>query len=208
MILRSEGTNFIWRNNKLTKKNLIELDWDNLITSDDLSTEEAKVRASIIDHYHSNFTTDEKNNKKIPKNKKLTKKNHIELDWDNLITSDDLSTEEAKVRASIIDHYLSNFTTDEETDRAIPKNITKITIDNSLLETDDLILEKISNEQLFEYFQEDKVAVDSSILFPKMKRINHLFWFLHNLSLLNIQELKIYIRNQEELSIHSYQLID
>ena len=35
MILRSEGTNFIWRNNKLTKTNLIELDWDNLITSDD-----------------------------------------------------------------------------------------------------------------------------------------------------------------------------
>ena len=59
MILRSEGTNFIWRNNKLTKTNLIELDWDNLITSDDLSTEEAKVRASIIDHYLSNFTTDE-----------------------------------------------------------------------------------------------------------------------------------------------------
>ena len=154
MILRSEGTNFIWRNNKLTKTNLIELDWDNLITSDDLSTEEAKVRASIIDH------------------------------------------------------YLSNFTTDEEIDRAIPKNITKITIDNSLLETDELILEKISNEQLFEYFQKDKGGVDSSILFPKMKRINHLFWFLHNLSLLNIQESKIYIRNQEELSIHSYQLID
>lgn len=139
---------------------------------------------------------------------KLTKTNLIELDWDSLLTPEDLSTEEVEVHATLIANYLSNITIDEGIHSTIPKNITKVTVSNSLLETKDLALDKISNDQLFEYFQEYKVKIDSTILFPKIKRINHLFWFLHNLSTLNIRDSKLLISNQDELSIHFHQLIE
>lgn len=100
---------------------------------------------------------------------KLTKTNLIELDWDSLLTPEDLSTEEVEVHATLIANYLSNITIDEGIHSTIPKNITKVTVSNSLLETKDLALDKISNDQLFEYFQEDKVKIDSTILFPKIK---------------------------------------
>lgn len=138
----------------------------------------------------------------------MTKANLIELDWDSLLTPEDLSTEEAEVHATIIANYLSNLTADEKNTSTIPKNTTEVKIDNSLLETEDLSLEKISNNQLFEYFQEEKITVDARILFPKIKRINHLFWFLHNLSAFDRADSKLWISNLDELSIHSYQLLE
>lgn len=139
---------------------------------------------------------------------KLKKTNLIERDWDNLLVLENLPTEENEAYTTIIANYLSNLTANEETITTIPENILKVTIDNSFLKTKDLSLDKISNNQLFEYFQENKIKIDERIHFPKIKRINHLFWFLHHLSSLNIQNSKVLISNQQDLSIHSYQLIE
>lgn len=138
----------------------------------------------------------------------LAKPNIIELDWDSLLIPEDLSPEEAKSHSKIITNHLSKLVTNQFKDSSNLNNITEITIDNTLLESQELELDTISNNELFNYFQGEKVAVNSNIFFPKIKRINVLFWFLHNLGHFNIKNSKIIVNNREELSLNYYQLVE
>ena len=57
-------------------------------------------------------------------------------------------------------------------------------------------------------FNEDPVTRNSTILFPKIRRINDLFSFLHHLGKLHVKNSKLDIVNKEEISIKFYQLVE
>lgn len=100
-----------------------------------------------------------------------------------------------KNHSAVVTKHLSNLLTNQSSDSEELNNITGITVDDSLLESQKLELDTISNDELFNYFQEEKVEIHPNILFPKIKRINVLFWFLHNLGQLDINESNIVVLN-------------
>lgn len=134
--------------------------------------------------------------------------NLTELEWDSLMIPDDFSTDEKEEHQAIVTEYISNQTNDQVTDLASIDQVVEINIDDSLLEPKELELEKHSNAELFEYFQEDKVDNDPSIQFPRIKRINVLFWLLHNLGTEEIINAKIAIKNPESVSVIFHHLIE
>ena len=138
----------------------------------------------------------------------LAKSNIIELEWDSLLIPEDLSSEEEKSHSAVVTKHLSNLLTNQSSDSEELNNITEITVDDSLLESQELELNTISNDELFNYFQEEKVEIHPNILFPKIKRVNVLFWFLHNLGQLDINESNIVVNNSKELSMNYYLLVE
>lgn len=131
-----------------------------------------------------------------------------ELEWNSLLIPDDLSSEEEESHSSIITQYLSKRTNDQSVDISTIDQTVEIDVDDSLLESEELELETITNDELFNYFQEEKIENDPNILFPKTENINVLFWFLHNFGKLDISKTKIVINNREELSIIFYRIIE
>lgn len=139
---------------------------------------------------------------------KLVKSNIVELEWDSLLIPEDLSPEEKEAHVTAVSTYLSNLTSASSDDVTGITNTVELKIDDSLLEIKEFELEKITSEELFAYFQEDKVPVDAELLFPKIKRINKLFWFLHNLGEKGISQSLISIKNRESLSMNYCRLVE
>jgi len=139
---------------------------------------------------------------------KLEKLNMVELEWDSLLIPEDLSPNEKEAHASTVFTYLSSFTQELSEGVTAVTNPVVLEIDDSLLETKEFDLEKITSEELFTYFQEEKTPVNAELLFPKIKRINKLFWFLHNLGQRGISESFITIENSENLSMNFCRLIE
>lgn len=134
--------------------------------------------------------------------------NLIELEWESLMIPEDFSTDEKEAHQAVVSEYISSQSNDDISDSSSIDKVVEIDIDDSLLEPEELTLEKSSNDELFIYFQEEKVTNDSSIHFPRIKRINILFWFLHNLGNQGISNSKIAIKNKENISVIFHHLIE
>lgn len=138
----------------------------------------------------------------------LTKTNVTEFEWDSLLIPEDISKAEEESHSSVVSEYYSRQLSDSSVDlSAIVKEV-EVTVDDSLLESEEFEFERSSNDELFTYFQEENTVVDTNILFPRIKRINVLFWFLRNLAKQDISESKIVITNREDVSIIFYQVIE
>lgn len=131
-----------------------------------------------------------------------------ELEWDSLLIPEGMSTEEEENHSALISDYLSKQTSDQSINLSAIDKTAEIEIDDSLLEAEELELELITNDELFNFFQEEKLATDPNILFPKTEKINALFWFLHHFGKLDISEAKILITNRKDLSIIFYRVIE
>lgn len=107
----------------------------------------------------------------------MVKSNIIELEWDSLLIPESLSTEEEESHLAAVTKHLSNLLTNQSSDSEEFNNITEIAIDDSLLESQELELDTISNDELFNYFQEEKVEIHPSILFQKLKELMFYFGF-------------------------------
>jgi hypothetical protein len=140
--------------------------------------------------------------------KKLSILNTDALEWDSLRIPEELSTEELASHEENVAEYLAKRTIDHSLDLSAIDQVVELTIDDRLLESEELVLDKITNDELFNYFQDETIEPDPNILFPKIERINILFWFLHNLGQQNIREAKILVKNRDELSIIFYCLIE
>lgn len=130
------------------------------------------------------------------------------FEWDSLLIPDELSLEEEENHSTLVSNYLSRLTEDVATDRSSVEKTTKIKVDDSLIDTEEVQFEKITNDELFNYFQCDKEEVDADILFPKTDKINLLFWFLHNLGQNEIKNTKFKISNPKQVSIAFYEIIE
>lgn len=131
-----------------------------------------------------------------------------ELELDNLLLPDGLTSEEKLAHASVVTDYLSRPPHLYSVDASKINTVVEIEIEDSWLEPLDIELEKVSNDELFDILNEEPVTRNSSILFPKITRINELFSFLHHLGKLDIKESKLVVINKEKLSVKFYQLIE
>lgn len=138
----------------------------------------------------------------------LAKTNDMEFDWDSLLIPGDISKAEEEGHSAVVSEYNSKQLSGSSVDLSSIDKEVEVTIDDSLLESEEFEFERSSNDELFTYFQEENTVVDANILFPRIKRINVLFWFLRNLSDQDISESKILITNIDEVSILFYRVIE
>lgn len=131
-----------------------------------------------------------------------------ELEWNSLLIPDELSSEGEETHSSAVSEYLSKRTSDQFLGLSAIDKTVEVEIDDSLLETEELELELISNNELFNFFPDEKAEIDSKILFPKTESIQAMFWFLHHLGKEDISEAKIVITNREDLSIIFYRVVE
>lgn len=130
------------------------------------------------------------------------------LELDNLLLPDDLTSEEKTAHASVVTDYLSRPPHLYSIDSSEINTIVEIEIEDSWLEPLELELNKLSNDELFDLLNEEPVTRNSTILFPKIRRINELFSFLHHLGNLDIKDSKLVVVNKDEISIKYYQLVE
>lgn len=130
------------------------------------------------------------------------------LELDNLLLPDDLTSDEKIAHTSVVTNYLSRPPHLYSVEASEINAIVEIEIEDSWLEPLDLELERLSNDELFDLLNEEPVTRNSTILFPKIRRINDLFSFLHHLGKLDVKNSKLDIVNKEEISIKFYQLVE
>jgi hypothetical protein len=131
-----------------------------------------------------------------------------ELEWNSLLIPEDASSEEKEHHASVVSEYLSKQTNNQSVDLSSIDKTVEVEIDDSFLETEELELELISNNELFNFFPDEKAEIAPDILFPKTESIQALFWFLHHLGKEDISGAKILITNRDDLSIIFYRVVE
>ena len=86
--------------------------------------------------------------------------------------------------------------------------VEELTVDDSLIESQETEFERLANNDLFNYFQSEKEEIDAQVLFPKMEKINNLYWFLHALSKKDTKNKKLAISNPDDVTVAFYQLVE
>lgn len=127
-----------------------------------------------------------------------------DLELESLLLSDDLSEEEKEKQKSLITEYLARDDYSQTVDISSIDREVEITIDDSFVDDKELDVDKITSEELFDILREEPVEVDPEVMFPRIEQINKLFWFLRKLANQDIQESKVRIKNQEDLSLKFY----
>lgn len=127
-----------------------------------------------------------------------------DLELESLLLSDDLSEEEKEKQKSLITEYLARDDYSQTVDISSIDREVEITIDDSFVDDKELDVDKITSEELFDILREEPVEVDPEVMFPRIEQINKLFWFLRKLANQEIQESKVRIKNQEDLSLKFY----
>lgn len=131
-----------------------------------------------------------------------------DLTLESLLLSDDLSAEEKDQQNSLITEYLAREDYPHSVDVSSIDHQVEITIDDSFDDEEELEIEKMTEEELFDILRTEPIEVESTILFPRIEQINKLFWFLRKLANQEIQEAKVSIANQEDLSMKFYLFIE
>ncbi len=130
------------------------------------------------------------------------------MEWETLLIPATLSAEELKLHVAAIDNYIQSIYTDDSIDLSSLERVTEVPITEELLASEELKIDKISNDELFDYLKEENVTIDLNLRFPKIKRINHLFWFLHNLTAHDISSSKLIFLNTDDLSVEFYRILE
>ncbi len=130
------------------------------------------------------------------------------MEWETLLIPETLSEADLETHATIVSDYIQTSYSDESIDLSTIERVTEVEVTEDLLSSEEIVIDKISNNDLFEYLKEENVTIDMNLRFPKIKRINQLFWFLHNLAKLEIANSKVIFTNMEDLSIGFYQTIE
>ena len=126
------------------------------------------------------------------------------FEWASLLRP----TEAADAHIEAIKTYISKLEEDTSEDFSSIEKVIKVKIEDSLLAEEETNFERISKDELFQYFQTETDEIDPQILFPKTRKINYLFWFLHHLGEEDILDSKVMIENPDEVSITFYQAIE
>lgn len=140
--------------------------------------------------------------------RKLTKLTIDRFEWTTLLSPNELSKDEAKSHSDAISKYLSKLEDDTSVDFSSIEKITEIEITDSYFEELETNFERITKDELFQYMQTETDTIDPQLLFPKLRRINHLFWFLHHLAKEDITDKKVTLSNPDAVSLTFYQAIE
>lgn len=135
----------------------------------------------------------------------MTKKTIDKFEWISLLKPDGAPDN----HLDTIKEYLSKLENDTSVDFSSIEKVTQIKIDDSMLDEKETDFQRISNDELFQYFQTETDEIDPQILFPRMRKINYLFWFLHHLGKeKDIIDAKVTAENPDEVSVTFYQAIE
>lgn len=130
------------------------------------------------------------------------------LEWGSLLLPDELSEKDQEKHETAISRYQDKVFVSASINEQDTEKIVNVTVDDSLLETEDVELESMSHDELSAMMREESIVIDSNILFPKFEEINTLFWFLHNLGKEKIEDSIILFSNREQLTLQFFQLVE
>lgn len=131
-----------------------------------------------------------------------------DLQLESLLLGDNLAEEEKQRQKDLIIEYLAREDYFQTVDIASITRERAITIDDSFIDETDLVINELTSEEFFDILREEPVEVDPEVMFPRMEQINKLFWFLRKLAKQDIQASKVYIKNQADLSLKFYILVE
>lgn len=138
-------------------------------------------------------------------NNKLTIENY---EWTSLMVPEGRSEKETDAAKNVVKNYLTKLENEPSENLTSADVVEELNIDESWVEEQETDFKRLNNDDLFNYFQTEKEEIDSQILFPKMEKINYLFWFLHSLSKKDVLDKKITISNPDEVTVAFYQLVE
>lgn len=139
--------------------------------------------------------------------KKLTRVTIDNYEWTSLMVPEERTKKETDADKKMVKDYLTKLENEPSIELDAVK-VEELTVDDSLIESQETEFERLANNDLFNYFQSEKEEIDAQVLFPKMEKINNLYWFLHALSKKDTKNKKLAISNPEDVTVAFYQLVE
>lgn len=139
--------------------------------------------------------------------KKLTRVTIDNYEWTSLMVPEERTKKETDADKKMVKHYLTKLENEPSIELDAVK-VEELTVDDSLIESQETEFERLANNDLFNYFQSEKEEIDAQVLFPKMEKINNLYWFLHALSKKDTKNKKLAISNPDDVTVAFYQLVE
>lgn len=139
--------------------------------------------------------------------KKLTRVTIDNYEWTSLMVPKERTKKETDADKKMVKDYLTKLENEPSIELDAVK-VEELTVDDSLIESQETEFERLANNDLFNYFQSEKEEIDAQVLFPKMEKINNLYWFLHALSKKDTKNKKLAISNPDDVTVAFYQLVE
>lgn len=139
--------------------------------------------------------------------KKLTRVTIDNYEWTSLMVPEERTKKETDADKKMVKDYLTKLENEPSIELDAVK-VEELTVDDSLIESQETEFERLANNDLFNYFQSEKEEIDGQVLFPKMEKINNLYWFLHALSKKDTKNKKLAISNPDDVTVAFYQLVE
>ena len=139
--------------------------------------------------------------------KKLTRVTIDNYEWTSLMVPEERTKKEIDADKKMVKDYLTKLENEPSIELDAVK-VEELTVDDSLIESQETEFERLANNDLFNYFQSEKEEIDAQVLFPKMEKINNLYWFLHALSKKDTKNKKLAISNPDDVTVAFYQLVE
>ena len=139
--------------------------------------------------------------------KKLTRVTIDNYEWTSLMVPEERTKKETDADKKMVKDYLTKLENEPSIELDAVK-VEELTVDDSLIESQETEFERLANNDLFNYFQSKKEEIDAQVLFPKMEKINNLYWFLHALSKKDTKNKKLAISNPDDVTVAFYQLVE
>ena len=139
--------------------------------------------------------------------KKLTRVTIDNYEWTSLMVPEERTKKETDADKKMVKDYLTKLENEPSIELDAVK-VEELTVDDSLIESQETEFERLANNDLFNYFQSEKEEIDAQVLFPKMDKINNLYWFLHALSKKDTKNKKLAISNPDDVTVAFYQLVE
>ena len=139
--------------------------------------------------------------------KKLTRVTIDNYEWTSLMVPEERTKKETDADKKMVKDYLTKLENEPSIELDAVK-VEELTVDDSLIESQETEFERLANNDLFNYFQSEKEEIDAQVLFPKMEKINNLYWFLHALSKKDTKNKKLAISNPDDVTVAFYQLVE
>lgn len=139
--------------------------------------------------------------------KKLIRVTIDNYEWTSLMVPEERTKKETDADKKMVKDYLTKLENEPSIELDAVK-VEELTVDDSLIESQETEFERLANNNLFNYFQSEKEEIDAQVLFPKMEKINNLYWFLHALSKQDTKNKKLAISNPDDVTVAFYQLVE
>ena len=93
-------------------------------------------------------------------------------EWTSLMVPEERTKKETDADKKMVKDYLTKLENEPSIELDAVK-VEELTVDDSLIESQETEFERLANNDLFNYFQSEKEEIDAQVLFPKMEMVLH-----------------------------------